>query len=110
MEKIDFIKWWSEANLAVRYNALLSVTALGLISIIIYQHNERKSDAEINRNDLRKRDSIINDNNRRFDSTVHSLRNENKECQEQRFKEIRELSETYKNMSIQKEIDYENRY
>jgi hypothetical protein len=110
MEKIDFIKWWSEANITVRYNALLSVTALGLISIIIYQHNERKSDAEINRANLRERDNTINDNNKRFDSTIYSLRLENKECQEQRFKEIRELSETYKNLSTQKKMNYENDY
>jgi len=110
MEKIDFIKWWSEANLTVRYNALLSVTALGLISVIIYQHNERKSDAEIYRNNIGKLENTIYNNNKRSDSVVFSLRLENKECQELRFKEIRELSETYKNMFEQKKINYENPY
>ena len=111
MEKIDFIKWWSESTLAVRYNALLSVGVLGLLSIIYYQYNERKSDAELYRNTLRERDSIDRNNNKRFDSIVANYRQEVKECNDIRYKESIKNAEMFRTLYEQKQtlrVTYNN--
>ena len=113
MEKIDFLKWWSESSLAVRYNALLSVGILGLITIIIYQHNERKSDAELHRMDVVKFENTISANNRRFDSVTYSLRMEIKDCESQRYEESIKNAEMFRTLYKEKQtlkVTYNNGY
>jgi hypothetical protein len=103
MEKIDFIKWWSESSLSVRYNALLSVGVLGLVYIIYYQHNQRKNDAEIYRNNIEQLSRNHNSDRIRFDSIVSVARMEVKECEEQRYKDAQQYGETFRNLYQEKE-------
>lgn len=113
MEKIDFIKWWSESTLAVRYNALLTVGILGLLSIIHYQHNERKSDAEAHRITVREYDNVIRNNNRRCDSIVGAYRSEIKECNDIRYNESIKNAEMFRTLYKEKQtlkVTYNNGY
>ena len=110
MEKIDFIKWWSESTLAVRYNALLAVGVIGSFSLNIYQHKEIKSNAKFYQRSVDKltkqHDSIVDVERLRFDNTIISCRLELKECNEEKYKQALDDSKKFKEFLYeQKKID-----
>ena len=111
MEKIDFLKWWSESTLAVRYNALLGLIVLFSISLNIYQYKDIKTNAEFYQRTVnrltKQHDSIVYVERNRCDTIIVNLRSELKECNEAKYNEALEDAKKYKEFLYQqKKIGY----